>query len=249
MGEGERSLPSRHEPDGTRSGVAKMAGMARPDKLPSTRGWKSRQGRPEGRPVADPGAREKSLVLSGATKASGNGGSKCAGRNESEPPMTPRHIIIRKEFEAAEPSMSRRRQQTVATRHRTPPGYRGRHARTADGGTGETLPSSLEGQEGAYKATLKSHSAGRESDEVIVPMNARTNNLAEGRISTLVEGGEPGECGSCLKWTSRNRSVGRSPRPRNCVQGQVVWLNLLFRRSSVSRMPETGMYGLKGRGW
>ena len=222
--------------------------MARPAKLLTTCGCESRRSKPEGCSVADPGARERSLVLSGVTKAS-NGGSKHAGRNESEPPMTPRHILTRKGFEAAEPRMPRRRQQTVDTSHRTPPGYRGRHACTVASGTGETLLGSLSGQRGVYKAKPKSRPAERESDEAIVPWTARTNNLAEGRASTLFVGGESVEPGTCPQGPNRKCSVGRSSRRRSCVQGRVVRPNHLLQRPSVSRMPKSGTYGLKGRGW
>ncbi len=134
---------------------------------------------------------------------------------------------------------------------RTPPGYRGRDVRIAASGTGETLPGSRRRQEGVYKAEPKSHPAGRESEEVIVPATARTNNLAEGRTSALIEGDETNGSGTCPAYAgpSRDILVGRSPRLRDAVQGRVVRLNRPSWRSSVSRMPETGKYGLKGRGW
>ena len=128
--------------------------------------------------------------------------------------------------------MSRRRQETVEPENggpasgkisrRTPPGYRGRDVRTADSGTGETLPGSLKGRKGAYKAEPKTHSAGRESDEVIVPLTARTNNLAEGRTSTLIGHGESGRSGDCSPIELADRvAFGRSIRVRNWMQARV----------------------------
>ena len=158
--------------------------------------------------------------------------------------------------------MPRRRPQTAESQlvmthpggkntRRTPPGYRGRDVRIAASGTGETLPGSRRRQEGVYKAEPKSHPAGRESEEVIVPMMGRTNNLPEGRTSTLIEGDETDGIGNCSPrgGYTGNSQIGRSPRLRAAVQGRVVRLNRPVRRSSVSRMPETGTYGLKGRGW
>ena len=207
--------------------------MARPAKLLSTCGCKSRQGKPSWRLVADPSARAKSLVPSGVTKASLRGGSKRTTRNESEPPTTSRQIIRPKGLWEAEPSMSRRRQQTVEPKNggpalgknsrRTPPGYRGRGVRTANSGTGETLPGGLKGRRGAYKAEPKTHSAGRESDEVIVPLTARTNNLAEGRTSTLIGHGETDRSGDCSPIELADRiAFGRSIRVRNRMQARVV---------------------------
>jgi hypothetical protein len=208
--------------------------MARPAKLLFTRGCKSRQGKPSWRLVADPSAREKSLVPSGVTKASVRGGSKRTTRNESEPPTTSRKSIRPKGLREAEPSMSRRRQETAEPENggpasgknsrRTPPGYRGRGVRTANSGTGDTLPGGLKGRRGAYKAEPKTHSAGRESDEVIVPWTARTNNLAEGRTSTQIGHGESGRSGDCTpsRELAEMIAFAKSIRVRNWMQARVV---------------------------
>ena len=130
--------------------------------------------------------------------------------------------------------MSRRRLKTAEPENggpasgknsrRTPPGYRGRGARTANSGTGETLPGSLKGRRGAYKAEPKSHSAGRESEEVIVPWTARTNNLAEGRTSTLNGRGETGRSGDCSPSGKLAETIefGRSIRVRNRMQAREI---------------------------
>ena len=207
--------------------------MARPAKLLSTSGWKSRPGKPSWRLVADPSAREKSLVPSGVTKAFIEG-SKRTARNASEPPMTLRQSIRPKGLWEAEPSMSRRRQETAEPEscgpasgknsRRTPPGYRGRDVRRAGSGTGETLPDGPKGRRGAYKGTPKTHFVGRESDEVVVPVTARTNNLAEGRTSTLSGHGETGRSGDCIpsgKLADRTE-FGRSIRVRNRMQAREI---------------------------
>jgi len=208
--------------------------MARPAKLLSTCGCESRQGKPSWCLVADPSARAKSLVPSGVTKASVKGGSKRTTRNASEPPTTSRQSIRPKGLWEAEPSMSRRRQQTAEPENgrpasgknsrRTPPGYRGRGVRTANSGTGETLPGGLKGHRGAYKAEPKSHSVGRESDEVVLPLTARTNNLAEGRTSTLIGHGESGRSGDCTPSgeLADRIAFGGSIRVRNMMQARVV---------------------------
>lgn len=198
-------------------------------------------------------------MLSGVTEASRNGGSQLAARNESEPPMTPRQIIRPKGLErpsrASHGEGNRLRSlkagDTVSGEisRRTLPGYRGRDVRTAGIGTGETLLGSLRGQEGVYKAEPKSHPAERESDEVIVPLTARTNNLAEGRTSTLIGGGETGRAGACPHGSTDSPETGRSIQLRSAMQARVVRANRPLQRSSVSRMPKSGTYGLKGRGW
>ena len=94
---------------------------------------------------------------------------------------------------------------------------------TARHGTGETLPGGLNGRRGAYKAEPKTHSAGRESDEVIVPLTARTNNLAEGRTSTLIGTGETGRSGNCSPTELADKiAFDRSIRVRNRMQARVV---------------------------
>jgi hypothetical protein len=147
--------------------------------------------------------------------------------------------VIHRKGGEAEPSMSRRRRQTAEpsgrdtplgkSSRRTPPGYRGRDVGIAASGTGETLPGSLRGQEGVYQAEPKSHPAGRESDEVIVPVTARTNNLAEGRTSTLIGCGETGGLGYCpTQRLSDYVQTGMSPRVRDEMQGRVVRLESSF---------------------
>ncbi len=207
--------------------------MARPAKLLSTSGWKSRPGKPRWRLVAGPSAGEKSLVPSGVTKAFIEG-SKRTARNASDPPMTSRQIIRPKGLREAEASPSRRRQETVEPEscgpasgknsRRTPPGYRGRDVRRADSGTGETLPDGPKGRRGAYKATPKTHFVGRESEEVVVPVTARTNNLAEGRTSALIGHGESGRSGDCtLSGGLADRTEsGRSTRVRDRMQAREI---------------------------
>jgi len=207
--------------------------VVRPAKLSSTAG-ESPAEVSRGRLVADPSARQKCPVPSGVTKASVKGVSKRTTRNASEPPTTSRQSIRPKGLWEAEPSMSRRRQQTAEPENgrpasgknsrRTPPGYRGRGVRTANSGTGETLPGGLKGHRGAYKAEPKSHSVGRESDEVVVPVTARTNNLAEGRTSTLIGHGESGRSGDCTLpggLADRTES-GRSIRVRDWMQAREI---------------------------
>jgi hypothetical protein len=129
--------------------------------------------------------------------------------------------------------MSRRRQETAEPENggpasgknsrRTPPGYRGRGVRIANSGTGETLPGGLNGYGSAYKAEPKTHSVGRESDEVVLPLTARTNNLAEGRTSPLIGHGEAGRSGDCSPTELADRiAFGRSIRVRNRMQARVV---------------------------
>jgi hypothetical protein len=161
------------------------------------------------------------------------GGSKRTTRNESEPPTTSRYIIRPKGLREAEPSTSRRRQETAEPENggpasgknsrRTPPGYRGRGVRTANSGTGETLPDGPKGRRGAYKAEPKTHFVGRESDEVVVPVTARTNNLAEGRTSTLIGHGESGRSGDCSPTELADRTEsGRSIRVRDRMQAREI---------------------------
>ncbi len=233
--------------------------MARPAKLLSTRGCESRQGRSSGRLVADPSAGERSLVPSGVTQASS------VKEGASVRPVTqvnPRRRLDRLIPErAGRPSRACRGEGNRLrspsgddaplgkSSRRTPPGYRGRDAGTAGSGTGETLLGSLRGQKGVYKAEPKSHPAERESDEVIVPKTARTNNLAEGRTSTLTTVA----CDERLRVMS---PYGPIPRTATCSRpsgpcGKSGWSARIRpdRRSSVSRVREIRTHGLKGRGW
>ena len=115
--------------------------------------------------------------------------------------MQPRDIRIRKE--TGRPSRSchgegnrlhdcygdgRRPIRQNPERCRTPAGYGGGHADTAQCGTGETRsrrPASGEG--GPYKPTVKGDRAGRESERPIVPLTPATRTPVEGRGLALVE--------------------------------------------------------------
>jgi hypothetical protein len=134
-------------------------------------------------------------------------GSKATGPMRKRESLQPRDINNRKGG-AAEPIMSRRRQQTAPRRtawipvtacgdrvevveagdgRRTLPGYEGRArgdspARNRRGPP--RRPTSGEG--GAHKPTAKGCRAGRESEELIVPLRVGTKTPPEGRGSALV---------------------------------------------------------------
>lgn len=66
-------------------------------------------------------------------------------------------------------------------------------------------------------------STGRCAPSDPTPLTARTNNLAEGRTSTLIGHGETGRSGDCSPTELTDRiAFGRSTRVRNRMQARVV---------------------------
>ena len=182
--------------------------------------------------------------------------SKSAGPMRKREPLQPRDINNRK-GEAAEPVMSRRRQQTAsrsdgATQDASGVG-RGAcgHSSARNWRDPNRLP--FEGDDGPYKPMAKGDRAGRESEGVVVPSMMRTKTASEGRTPALIAPRATRTCegmaacepnNPCEK--ARNSTNGlfivakshRGPRP-----GKVA---SVMTRSSVSRVREIRKHGLNG---
>lgn len=206
--------------------------MARPAKLSLTCGSDSRQGKSSGRLEADPSAGEKFLVPSGVTKASPEEGASVRPVTQVNPRRGAVRLSTRKgrgsraahaTAKATDCGACARRKPTQG---RAPAGFpRGRGDGTyAEPAAGQERPSSrvLQWARPAYKAESESAGCregvrrGHSTDE------ARTNNLAEGRLSTLVGPGESGGSGYCPRGLTDSAQTGRSPRGRDEMQGRVV---------------------------
>jgi len=124
-------------------------------------------------------------------------GSKSTGPMRMREPLQPRERKARK-GEAAEPVMSRRRQQTAsrsdgATQDASGVrrGARG-HSSTRNWRDPPRLP--LEGEGGPYKPMAKGDRAGRKSEGAVVPLMARTKTAPEGRAPALIAPRVAGTC-------------------------------------------------------
>jgi hypothetical protein len=217
--------------------------MARPAKLSSTCGWKSRQGKPSWRLVADPSAGEKSLVPSGVTEVS-------SGKEEgaSERPVTqvnprrgPVRLSARKGWgsraahvtaKATDCGAGARRKPTPG---RTPAGFpRGIGDGTFEQPTAEQeRPSSvaLQWARFVYKAEVESMNCREGVRRGHSTREAKTNNFVEGRLSTLTEvspsyrlrvmsSSGPIPITACGGWASD--PCGKDGRPRTNLLGSKV---------------------------
>ena len=171
--------------------------MARPAKLSSTCGWKSRQGKPSWRLVADPSAGEKSLVPSGVTEVFS--GTEEGARVQPLAPVKPRGGPVRLSArkgrgsraahvtaKATDCGAGARRKPTPG---RSPAGFpRGRGDGTFEQPTAEReRPSSvvLEGARFVYKAEVESRDCREGVRRGHSSREAKTNNFVEGRLSAL----------------------------------------------------------------
>jgi hypothetical protein len=171
--------------------------MARPAKLSSTRGCKSRQGKPSWRLVADPSAGEKSLVPSGVTKASLEEGASARPVTQVNPRRGPVRLSARKGWgsraahvtaKATDCGAGVRRKPTPG---RSPAGLpRGRGDGTSEKPAAEQeRPSSvaLRWARFVYKAEAESTDCREGVRRGHSTCEAKTNNFVEGRLSTLTE--------------------------------------------------------------
>jgi len=139
-------------------------------------------------------------------------GSGVAGPMQKCEPLQPREIDNRKGG-AAEPIMSRRRQQTVPERTggaQDAPGVgRGACDEGLAGNRRDPTWRPTSGEGGAYKPSAKGHRAGRESERPILPRKAGTKTPSEGRGLALVVPATEGKREGMTRETESNHPVGR----------------------------------------
>ena len=205
--------------------------MARPAKLLSTSGWKSRRGKSVGCLVADPSAGERSLVPSGVTKAFEEEGAN----RRPVTKVNPRRRLDRLSTErAGRPSRACRGEGNRLRSPRTADQPRGRTPAGLLRGTGDGTsvkptteqerPSSmaLEWARLAYKTEFESVSCRKGVRGGRSTWEARTKNLVEGRTSALIGCGETGGLGYCPPQRLTDYALtGRSPRIRDERQDRV----------------------------
>ena len=171
--------------------------VARPEKLSSTSGWKTRQGKPSWRLAADPSAGEKSLVPSGVTEASEQEGAIERPVTQVNPRRGPVRLSARKGWgsraahvtvKATDCGAGGRRKPTPG---RSPAGFpRGIGDGTfEEPATEQERPSSvvLEWAKLAYKVEIEIAGCREGVRRGHSTREAKTNNFVEGRLSTLTE--------------------------------------------------------------
>jgi len=171
--------------------------MARPAKLSSTRGCKSRQGKPSWCLVADPSAGEKSLVPSGVTKASEQEEAKVQPVTQVNPRRGPVRLSARKGWGSRAAHVTAKARDCGAGARRKPTPGRSPAGFPRGIGDGMSVKPTAEQERPSsvalgwamslYKAEVESKDCREGVRRGHSTGEAKTNNFVEGRLSALTE--------------------------------------------------------------